>query len=217
MRDSATQPYRAVPFFLLGSLWPQRKISVTGLVGHAPFFVRNQMQLTTERLRLTPLAADDWPLFLQVHSDEESMQFISAVPPLAEIRQRFDDRVVPWQVTSSHMLCLVVRRRDNGEAVGLIGTHAEWSPFRQAEVGYSLLSDHFGHGYGTEALGALCGYLFSECGFHKLKAQVVEGNLASRRVLEKNGFALEGTLRDNYQLRGRWVNDWLFGRVNAAE
>jgi RimJ/RimL family protein N-acetyltransferase len=43
----------------------------------------------------------------------------------------------------------------------------------------------------------------------------VEGNWASRRVLEKNGFILEGTLRDNYLLRGQWVNDWVFGKLKS--
>lgn len=174
------------------------------------------MQLTTERLILTRLQPEDWQLFLAVHTDETCMKFISAVPQLADIRQRFHDRLAPWQITSFHMLCLVVRRKEDGRAVGLMGANPEWAPHRQAEVGYSLLSDSFGQGYGSEALGALCDFLFGECEFHKLKAQVVEGNHASRRVLEKNGFTLEGTLRDNYLLRGKWVNDWLFGRINPA-
>lgn len=114
------------------------------------------------------------------------------------------------------MLCLVVRLKESGRAVGLMGANPEWAPHRQVEVGYSLFSDCFGQGYGSEALAALCDFLFSDCEFHKLKAQVVEGNHASRRVLEKNGFMLEGTLRDNYLLRGQWVNDWVFGRINPA-
>lgn len=174
------------------------------------------MQLTTERLVLTRLQPEDWQLFLQVHSDETIMEFISAIPQLADIRQRFHDRLAPWQVTSCHMLCLVIRLRENGQPVGLIGANPEWAPYRQAEVGYSLLSDCFGKGYGSEALGAVASWLFSQCEFHKLKAQVVEGNWPSRRVLEKNGFMLEGTLRDNYLLRGQWVNDWVFGCINPA-
>jgi len=172
-----------------------------------------KMQLTTERLRLTLLQPDDWSLFHQVHSDAVSMQFISAIPQLADIRQRFQTRLQPWQVTSLHMLCLTIRLKESNESIGLIGANAEWSPWRQAEVGYSLLSQHIGKGYGTEAVGALSDWLLAESRFHKLKAQVVEGNWASRRVLEKNGFRLEGTLRENYLLRGQWVNDWLFGKL----
>ncbi|WP_067705836.1 MULTISPECIES: GNAT family N-acetyltransferase [unclassified Erwinia] len=169
------------------------------------------MQLTTDRLRLTRLVPDDWQLFQQVHRDKTSMAFISEIPQEADIRQRFTLRLAPWQVTSYHMLCLTIRLAETGEAIGLIGANAEWIPWRQAEVGYSLLSGHFNQGYGTEALSAMVDYLFETCEFHKLRAQVVEGNWPSRRVLEKNGFQLEGTLRENYLLRGQWVNDWTFG------
>jgi RimJ/RimL family protein N-acetyltransferase len=40
---------------------------------------------------------------------------------------------------------------------------------------------------------------------------VTAGNRASKRLLEKSGFVLEGELRESYQLAGRWHNDWLFG------
>ncbi|WP_380179605.1 GNAT family N-acetyltransferase [Kalamiella sp. sgz302252] len=173
------------------------------------------MQLTTERLLLAKLQPEDWPLFQQVHSDAVSMQYISAVPQPADVRQRFQTRLQPWQTTSLHMLCLTIKLRESGEPLGLIGANAEWSPWRQAEVGYSLLSQQTGKGYGSEALGALADWLFTECCFHKLKAQVVEGNWPSRRILEKNGFRLEGTLRENYLLRGEWVNDWLFGKLES--
>ncbi len=79
--------------------------------------------------------------------------------------------------------------------------------------GLHVLHRHCGKGYGSEALAGLSEFLLS-AGFHKLKALVVEGNQASRRILEKNGFELEGTLRDNYLLKGQWVNDWMFGRLN---
>ncbi len=173
------------------------------------------MQLITKQLLLERLQPTDWTLFHRVHTDPISMKFISAIPQLADIRQRFHDRLAPWQVTSLHMLCLTIRLKNSGQAIGLIGANAEWSPYRQAEIGYSLLSHFTGQGYGSEAVGAMRDYLFTHGEFHKLKAQVIEGNWPSRRVLEKNGFQLEGTLRDNYLLRGQWVNDWMFGCLKS--
>ena len=175
------------------------------------------LTLTSERLILTRLQPEDWSLFLRVHQDAVSMQFISEVPDLEDIRQRFQERLAPWLVTSFHMLCLAIRSKTDGQGLGFIGINAEWIPYRQAEIGYALLSECFGQGYASEALGVLSTYLFQECEFHKLKALVVEGNQASRRVLEKKGFELEGTLRDNYQLRGEWTNSWIFGRINPFE
>ena len=48
-------------------------------------------------------------------------------------------------------------------------------------------------------------------GLRRLTACVTEGNQASRHVLEKVGFILEGTLRESYWLQQRWQNDWLLG------
>ncbi|OON39076.1 GNAT family N-acetyltransferase [Izhakiella australiensis] len=171
------------------------------------------MLLETERLAMALLQPQDWMLFQQVHQDEQSMAWIGAVPDDKELQKRFNERLLPWFVTSYHMLCLVVRQKQNGEAIGLLGANAEWYPHRQVEVGYAFLSQFHGQGFGSEALAALCEYLLQQCDFHKLKAHVVEGNWPSRRILEKNGFLLEGVLRDNYLLRGKWKNDWVFGRL----
>jgi len=176
----------------------------------------NFMQLITPRLTLTTLKPEDWLLFRAVHEDVATMTWVSEIPDEADLRQRFNERLAPWQVSSFHMLCVVARLRDSGEPIGLFGCSPEWQPYRQAEVGYMLLHRFCGQGYGSEALAGLSDFLL-KAGFHKLKAMVVEGNVASRRILEKNGYVLEGTLRDNYLLNGEWVNDWVFGRLNPAD
>ncbi|MBS0880387.1 GNAT family N-acetyltransferase [Pantoea sp. JGM49] len=171
------------------------------------------MQLLTPRLSLTRLQPEDWQIFKAVHEDPGTMTWVSEIPDENDIRQRFTERLAPWQVTSFHMLCLVARLRETNEPIGLFGCSAEWQPYRQAEVGYMLCHRFTGNGYGSEALKALCDFLL-QSEFHKLKALVIEGNWPSRRILEKNGFTLEGTLRDNYLLNDQWVNDWVLGRLN---
>ncbi|MBD9658051.1 MULTISPECIES: GNAT family N-acetyltransferase [unclassified Pantoea] len=171
------------------------------------------MQLLTPRLSLSRLQPEDWRIFKAVHQDRTTMTWVSEIPDENDIRQRFTERLAPWQASSFHMLCLVARIRETGEPIGLFGCSAEWHPYRQAEVGYMLRAAFTGMGYGSEALDALCQFLL-QAEFHKLKAMVIEGNWPSRRILEKNGFVLEGTLRDNYLLNDQWVSDWVFGRLN---
>ena len=74
-----------------------------------------------------------------------------------------------------------------------------------------LLPEHQGKGYGQESLREVVNYAFRVCGFHRLQANVIEGNYPSRRMLERCGFQLEGLLRESYRLRGEWHNDWLLG------
>ena len=46
---------------------------------------------------------------------------------------------------------------------------------------------------------------------HRVHAAFLPGNTASRRVLEKNGFAEEGFAEKYLQINGRWEDHVLFG------
>ncbi|WP_411705836.1 GNAT family N-acetyltransferase [Edaphovirga cremea] len=169
--------------------------------------------LTTERLTMQQLTAEDWPLFLRLYQDPLVTEFMTDKASEEEIYQLFTSRLPTWNKHASHWLCLVIREKSTGAAVGLTGLLAGWSPFQQAEVGFLLLPEFQRRGYGGESLHAVCDFALGECGFHRLNAAVTEGNVASRRTLEKCGFQLEGTLRESYQLGGIWRNDWVFGRL----
>jgi len=167
--------------------------------------------LTTPRLTMRPIAFEDWSLFLKLNQSPSVMKYIGDIETTAQIRHRFEQRVGKWDKYSDFWLCLVIRERETGRAVGLTGFFPDWRPYQQAEVGFMLLPDAQGKGYGKESLREVLNYAFDECGFHRLQANVLEGNIASRRLLESCGFALEGTLRESYRLHGEWHNDWLLG------
>lgn len=64
------------------------------------------------------------------------------------------------------------------------------------EVGYELFdSEYSGRGYMSEALLLFCAYMFYARPINRIQVNVMEGNLASRRVVEKCGFTYEGTMR----------------------
>ena len=42
----------------------------------------------------------------------------------------------------------------------------------------------------------------------RVYATVFVGNTSSRRVLEKNGFSLDGTLRCHVNKGGKWLDGW---------
>ena len=66
-----------------------------------------------------------------------------------------------------------------------------------AEVGYWLGEAVWGKGIGTAALKAFAAWAFAEFNLRRLYAAVMVDNPASRRVLEKTGFVLEGILRQH--------------------
>ena len=169
------------------------------------------LQLTSPRLVMQPIENEDWWLFLKLYQTPEVMRFIGDIDSPAQIRNRFEQRLGHWDRYADFWLCLVIRERQTGASVGLTGFFPDWRPYQQGEVGFIISPEYQGKGYAVESLKAVLDFAFDTCGFHRLQANVLEGNFASRKVLEKCGFKLEGCLRDSYRIGEKWHNDWLLG------
>jgi RimJ/RimL family protein N-acetyltransferase len=63
------------------------------------------------------------------------------------------------------------------------------------EIGYWIRNSMQGHGYVTEAVTALSWYAFKELQVVRLGIRCDEENLRSRRVAERVGFSIEGTMK----------------------
>jgi [ribosomal protein S5]-alanine N-acetyltransferase len=77
-------------------------------------------------------------------------------------------------------------------------------------LGYWMGEEFAGRGLMTEAVGVLMPYFFETLGLHRLQAAFLPHNVASRRVLEKNGFREEGYAENYLQIDGRWADHVLF-------
>jgi [ribosomal protein S5]-alanine N-acetyltransferase len=80
-----------------------------------------------------------------------------------------------------------------------------------ANLGYWMGRQFAGQGMMTEAVGICLPFVFDSLDLHRLHAAFLPGNTASRRVLEKNGFAEEGFAPGYLQIDGRWEDHVLFG------
>ena len=65
---------------------------------------------------------------------------------------------------------------------------------RDGDMGYLLLDEYKSRGIMTQAVGQFCAEAFETLDILRISARIFSPNAASRRVLEKNGFQLEGTL-----------------------
>lgn len=81
--------------------------------------------------------------------------------------------------------------------VGCSGLHAlEWS-VPKCEAGYWLRTGFHRQGLATEAFAAITGFAFDVLGMRRVEALTDNENLASCRVCERTGYALEGVLRND--------------------
>ena len=79
-----------------------------------------------------------------------------------------------------------------------------------AEIGYWLGVDYWGQGIATQALSLLIDHYFNYTEYVRLQANVYSNNPSSNRVLEKNGFTLEGIMRKYIFKNGTFLDASLY-------
>jgi ribosomal-protein-alanine N-acetyltransferase len=83
-----------------------------------------------------------------------------------------------------------------------------------AVIGYSLDAVHEGHGYMTEAAGAVVEYGFGALNLHRIETSYHPTNERSGRVLRRLGFVVEGYARDYLRINGDWRDAILVSLTN---
>jgi [ribosomal protein S5]-alanine N-acetyltransferase len=88
-----------------------------------------------------------------------------------------------------------------------IGTcgYVEWSmTHSRAEIGYALSARYWREGYMSEAVNAIIEFGFREMLLNRIVGRCEVNNIASARVMEKVGMQLEGILRQQLFVKGRY-------------
>lgn len=85
--------------------------------------------------------------------------------------------------------------------------------FRTAEIGYYVVPKFWNQGIATTALKLLTNYIFENTDIIRLYAEPFARNIASCKVLEKAGFTLEGTLKNNATKDGKIEDMKLYALV----
>jgi ribosomal-protein-alanine N-acetyltransferase len=78
-------------------------------------------------------------------------------------------------------------------------------------LGYWMGQQFAGKGLMTDAVGAVLPFVFDSLELHRIHAAFLPHNIASRRVLEKNGFIEEGFAEKYLLINGHWEDHVLFG------
>lgn len=104
--------------------------------------------------------------------------------------------------------------RVDGEIVGNITVEQKEDVFvKDVELGYLLLPRMWSRGIMSEAVRRICEIAFKELDIVRITGQVYEPNAASRRILEKNGFELEGILKKAVFKEGKIWNLCVYGKT----
>jgi len=102
----------------------------------------------------------------------------------------------------------------NGKVAGSIGCVPKTDVYRKSiEIGYFIGEQFKGNGVATEAVRILLEYIQHRFDVVRVHAEVFEHNKASMRVLQKNGFYLEGIRRKSVIKNNVLMNDYVWVKL----
>ena len=161
-----------------------------------------------------PLSTNDVQEIHSFTSDEDVSRFIGwkLMTNLNETKEHIE-KMIKRELEGIYLYASIVLKSTNA----IIGTAMIFNFNKEAnhaEIGYVLHKDYWGKGYGTEVVCLLNNFVFYILNLHKIHANVVDTNIGSIKVLENNGFELEGRLKDYYFIDGKYFDGLVFGKLN---
>lgn len=159
--------------------------------------------LSTDRLWLRRFTRDDASLLLALDGDPLVRRFVEdGVEPTLDNSIAAIDHWLATYPPGHPFGFWAAIERSTGAFVG-------WFHFRpptdgsddEPELGYRLMSSHWGRGLATEGSQALIDHGFSTGGVRRVIAETMSVHSASRRVMEKVGMRLVRTFRADWPVR----------------
>jgi ribosomal-protein-alanine N-acetyltransferase len=153
-------------------------------------------ELSGDHIRLRRLRESDAPIIAKVANDPLIGRFTPVPHPYTETQARAFIRYAmnTGEDNSGFVFGLVLPGDD--EIMGVIELGDIKQRQRQGTIGYWLGKEHRRRGYMSEAIRLILALGFEDLNLHRVQAYVDPTNEASRKLLEKLGFACEGLLRD---------------------
>ncbi|MEO1516239.1 MAG: GNAT family N-acetyltransferase [Bacteroidota bacterium] len=145
----------------------------------------------SDRLQFRPLLMADAHSLLLIYSDEEAMRFRGSGPmrnlgdacQFVESQQTLDHGTITqrqgviWRLSGQLIGTIMFRYQPGGE---------------DCEIGYSIGKAYWGQGIGKEIVASMIASLTAQGIFRRLTAVSRRTNIASWKLLEKNGFQRMG-------------------------
>lgn len=148
------------------------------------------MILSSDRLYVRRFTLTDEEIFFRLNGDEEVMRYIRPAKSREESKAFLIENL---QFYEDHpgLGRWALLEKDSDEFVGTFSI-LPLEHTNDVHLGYALLKEHWGKGYASEIVAPGLKYVFDVLKLPTVVAATFPDNVASQRVLLKNGFVRDG-------------------------
>ncbi|OZQ66271.1 GNAT family N-acetyltransferase [Paenibacillus odorifer] len=174
--------------------------------------------LESEQLLLKKIEVSNLNEVFGIYSNDQVFEYCGIIPKhnkdtvknmIGHFERDFTKGVrVKWGIflkNNPHILLGIIEVMDFNQKVDMV------------TIGYFLAEPYWGKGIAAQAIQLVVKYLFETAEVNRIQAEVMPFNERSKRVLLKNGFTKEGTLRQAHVWSGKGLVDLEIYSILAEE
>lgn len=166
--------------------------------------------IQTERLLLRNVKKEDASDMLKYLSDEVVVKHMG-LDPFQNVKDALEE--IHWY-DSIYKECSGIRwgitLKGEDKVIGTCGFLNRALKHYKAEVGFELSKEYWERGIAGEALEAVIKYGFQNFELERIEALIEPENIASQRLVEKQGFTKEGLLRHYEYTNGKFDDLYMY-------
>lgn len=158
------------------------------------FMLKTFPALQTSRLDLIEIKQENLTDIFELFNDAKVTKFYN-IATLANVGEA--QRIIDWfqsRFLEKSGIRWGIALKGKNKIIGTVGFN-NFTKNHRANIGFDLQSSFWNNGYITEALAVILKFGFSQLEINRIEAEVMQGNIASEKVLSKLGFKNEGGLR----------------------
>jgi ribosomal-protein-alanine N-acetyltransferase len=147
--------------------------------------------LSTERLSLRRFTPADLDWLVELYADAEVTRYLGGTKDRAQTEAQLNTRILQYYDEHPGLGLWMTVERSTGSRVGFhLLNHIQGESIIQ--VGFALVRQAWGRGFGTEMASAVLRYGFVDLSLPRVVGMASRANIASQRVLQKIGLHRRG-------------------------
>jgi [ribosomal protein S5]-alanine N-acetyltransferase len=189
-------------YYLVSS---HHKIFLIFMIQFSPFPL-----LESERLIFRALNINDASGIQELRGNPKTMEYIPR-PLVTNSNEALEHiKMIQDKIDTNEGINWAITEKGNDSFIGLIGHYRIKPEHFRCEIGYMLLPEYQNKGYISEAIKIVLDYGFNTMQMHSIEAIIDPRNLASEKVLLKNGFVKEAHILENECYNGSFIDTVIY-------
>jgi diamine N-acetyltransferase len=172
--------------------------------------------LLGKRIHLRAIEKEDLPHFVRWLNDPEVRRNLQLFQPLSLAQEEEWFKGILQRAVEEQPLVIEIMKENTWQPVGNISLFSIRNADRAAEIGIFIgEKTYWDKGYGTEAMKLMLHFGFNELNLNRIFLRVYETNQRGIRAYEKAGFKMEGRLREDRYMDGKYIDVYIMSVIRS--